>query len=626
MLEVIDADPDVWYSSDEGARMAALMARNASSTTCIDKGPWLCQEAGCPSGSVDCTDLAKSCGRTFGDIFREPPAGLAGANISRECPRLCGVCAPMEDDDEARQRRIEANRAAAANATCMRGGRVYRGRECAGAGGAGVWGVLWGSKAPVGENLGYERPKEIREYDGVLDGTSYTRERSLARLGALGAKCRRYFHTGDRGDMKRTVSSALKHIRGMCAAPSDSIEGADFVWERPWEMVKLFFRDRLIRPGTIVNSIAGLPQQIGQKTSLARLHVRCVHHAGYSELLPTPPHAKFCRFTLRAFPLQRDGAKLAVAYRRFREYNQWQTHYDMTAGREAEGHRIWILKPQGGFNQVGIHMHSIPRAAYSSDERTLAWLKQRIPDGTWVLQEYMMNPMLYKGHKFDMRIWAVVTSLDPLRVHMLSTGVPKVSQWAYSKAPKDVKEQCIHVLMPGTAECFESKRADVLAIRPYPKRTDVASWYNAITPPGEKHWREKVWPSIEWSVVELLLLAREAVLHIDHELKRKGFQYKRIFFLQPDVVIDRETGRASMVEVNTNGYMVGNLHKVYFELQKEEKALFKLVGADGHAPPPPASTPARLLRLISRHRLRAQLPEPDPLPRRASQCDHPLLR
>eukprot|EP00965_Chrysotila_dentata_P218717 6190733-Pleurochrysis_carterae.AAC.2 len=53
-------------------------------------------------------------------------------------------------------------------------------------------------------------------------------------------------------------------------------------------------------------------------------------------------------------------------------------------------------------------------------------MTQRVPEGTWVLQEYIMNPMTYKGHKFDLRIWAVVTSLDPLRMHLLKTGIPKV--------------------------------------------------------------------------------------------------------------------------------------------------------------------------------------------------------
>jgi hypothetical protein len=45
-----------------------------------------------------------------------------------------------------------------------------------------------------------------------------------------------------------------------------------------------------------------------------------------------------------------------------------------------------------------------------------------------VLQDYVMNPMLFRGHKFDLRVWAVVLSIDPLRVHLLGSGIPKVTR------------------------------------------------------------------------------------------------------------------------------------------------------------------------------------------------------
>ena len=44
-------------------------------------------------------------------------------------------------------------------------------------------------------------------------------------------------------------------------------------------------------------------------------------------------------------------------------------------------------RAQGGFNQVGIHMFSLPHAATESDANVSRWIKQRVPVGTWVLQE-----------------------------------------------------------------------------------------------------------------------------------------------------------------------------------------------------------------------------------------------
>mmetsp|Transcript_32739 Transcript_32739/g.104931 ORF Transcript_32739/g.104931 Transcript_32739/m.104931 type:complete len:98 (+) Transcript_32739:1247-1540(+) len=51
----------------------------------------------------------------------------------------------------------------------------------------------------------------------------------------------------------------------------------------------------------------------------------------------------------------------------------------------------------------------------SSEDATLAWLTRRVPAGEYVMQDFEMNPMTFAGHKFDLRVWAVVLSLDPLR-------------------------------------------------------------------------------------------------------------------------------------------------------------------------------------------------------------------
>ena len=185
-------------------------------------------------------------------------------------------------------------------------------------------------------------------------------------------------------------------------------------------------------------------------------------------------------------------------------------------------------------------------------------LCRRIPEGSWVLQEYAMNIMTYDGNKFDLRVWAAVTSLDPLRIYLLGTGIPKVphahalhmhmrctcaahahahaharicthmhihmhssyecccrccprqiSQWKYSKAPELVKEQCIHVLLPGTAECYTSSSPLVNVLNPYPRSTSDAAWPTHTKPSGKRQW-QRAWESIEAQLVELMLLTREA--------------------------------------------------------------------------------------------------------------------
>ena len=173
-------------------------------------------------------------------------------------------------------------------------------------------------------------------------------------------------------------------------------------------------------------------------------------------------------------------------------------------------------------------MYSYNDADMATEAATSDWLLKHVPDGTWVLQEYVMNPMTYQGNKFDLRVWTMVTSLDPLRIYLLGTGIPKVSQWKYSKAPEFVKQQCIHVLLPGTTECFSSRAKEVNIIQPYPHTTNGKFWYHSMSPSGRDFWVKKAWRSLEWQLTELLLLARDSILHIDHQLKRKGVSYKRV--------------------------------------------------------------------------------------------------
>jgi len=435
---------------------------------------------------------------------------------------------------------------------------------------------------PVGEWLEYKPPKSLAEYKkGFVDGTSGRADHlEVANDVDVGrdASCKRFFRVGNRGDM-RGVMRPIFASYGLCERSAVD-EPVDVMWTRPWEVTAAFFQKKKLPSGAIVNSVGGLPQQVGRKAALARLHVRCFKRFKHNPFDALPEGATECQFTKRSFAISRDSSSLQMSYRKFRQYN---LHL---ASQERTSHQIWILKPQAGFNQVGIHMYSLPRSEMATDASVGDWLARRVPNGKWVLQEYIMNPLTFQDHKFDLRIWSVVTSIDPLRMHLLGTGIPKVSQWRYSNAPEHVKNQCIHTLFPGTSECFYAKDPMVKILDPYPQRTDEPYWYQNLGPAiprgrGEAFWKTVVWPSVEHKLVEMMLLARDAILHIDHTIKRRSIRYKRIFFLQPDFVFDSR-GNAFMVEVNTNGYMIGNLHKMFFNLHAFQQAMVRLIGSTGY--------------------------------------------
>jgi tubulin polyglutamylase TTLL5 len=61
-------------------------------------------------------------------------------------------------------------------------------------------------------------------------------------------------------------------------------------------------------------------------------------------------------------------------------------------------------------------------------------------DDTSVVSRYITNPLLINGHKFDLRIYVVVTCFEPLRIYIYKEGLARFASEQYSsKINKDNK-------------------------------------------------------------------------------------------------------------------------------------------------------------------------------------------
>ena len=111
------------------------------------------------------------------------------------------------------------------------------------------------------------------------------------------------------------------------------------------------------------------------------------------------------------------------------EFNQFHSHFMQLAKTEPK-RNSWIVKPANSSRGRGIYI--------IDDLNDLSF------DDTCVISRYISNPLLINSHKFDLRVYVVVTSYEPLRVYVYKEGLARFASESYStKASK--QNQYMHL-------------------------------------------------------------------------------------------------------------------------------------------------------------------------------------
>lgn len=95
----------------------------------------------------------------------------------------------------------------------------------------------------------------------------------------------------------------------------------------------------------------------------------------------------------------------------------------MSNGQSFDGSRpltknIWIVKPSNASRGRGIYIVSNPSQVNNKE--------------SCVVSRYLDNPLLIFGHKFDLRLYIVVTSYEPLRIYIYREGLVRFASEKYS--------------------------------------------------------------------------------------------------------------------------------------------------------------------------------------------------
>jgi tubulin polyglutamylase TTLL5 len=92
---------------------------------------------------------------------------------------------------------------------------------------------------------------------------------------------------------------------------------------------------------------------------------------------------------------------------------------------------LWILKPSAKSRGRGISLIDNYSGICCSE--------------SMVVQKYILNPLLVKGYKFDMRIYVLVTSVEPLEVFIYKEGFARLSTHKFTLDKNHINDLFVHL-------------------------------------------------------------------------------------------------------------------------------------------------------------------------------------
>lgn len=72
-------------------------------------------------------------------------------------------------------------------------------------------------------------------------------------------------------------------------------------------------------------------------------------------------------------------------------------------------------------------------------------VRARIKTRGYLVSKYINNPHLINKHKYDLRLYVLVTSFDPLKIYLYNDGLVRFATEEYTNANKSSKKRYVHL-------------------------------------------------------------------------------------------------------------------------------------------------------------------------------------
>ena len=196
--------------------------------------------------------------------------------------------------------------------------------------------------------------------------------------------------------------------------------------------------------------------------------------------------------------------------------------------REIRGlkrQNLWIVKPCNLSGGDGIHLIDNIFDMPTVDEM-LKDVNQSI------IQKYIANPLLINGFKFDMRLYVLLTSIDPLMIYIYQDGLARFATEPYSTNSMNIKNNCIHLTNAKVNKCSTEYFAE---------NEDHFSGFKWTLSMLQDYFKEEgidwdcMWPRIKDVVRKTILLGYDTMKKECIGLKSRYNCYKLLGF---DIMLD----------------------------------------------------------------------------------------
>ncbi|XP_015147675.1 tubulin polyglutamylase TTLL13P isoform X4 [Gallus gallus] len=208
-----------------------------------------------------------------------------------------------------------------------------------------------------------------------------------------------------------------------------------------------------------------------------------------------PGMIEICRKDLLARNLNRMLKLFPKEYNIFpRTWSLPADYGDFQAYRRRRKNRTFICKPDSGCQGRGIFITRNPEEIKHGEHM--------------ICQQYISKPFLIDGFKFDMRIYVLVTSCDPLRIFVYEEGLARFATMRYiDPSRRNLGDICMHL----TNYAINKRNANFVqddTMGSKRKLSTLNAWMM-----DNSYNTTKLWEDIEDIIIKTLISAHPVVKH-----------------------------------------------------------------------------------------------------------------